>query len=289
MCKCICWLDDDIEKMLSVVYGIFPKLWNLGGKKETDYHIRNEIYIFGDGHKNNSGEYPRTITDEIVFQKKVNNYFFKQCENNSTSDWESANRLYAEKKNPLLDATVHVLPKEWSSIDDTIYCDKEDKEKEKKKRSREEKCFKEIYKFFTKKNKTINNDKYIRVKSYVEQFLKENKIIDEEIQPYVGIDLLLLYGDIERVKNGYTILSMELYSQIIKTHQCFLYSTYVYDEDFIEKWRETFRNNYDVEEPEKIYKRSMLLPKNGETSHVAEELVQHWSGTALQTDKSEKG
>ena len=161
-------------------------------------------------------------------------------------------------------------------MDDIIYCDKENKEKEKRRRLKEEKCFKKIYSFFTKKNKTMNGDKYIAVKSDVKDFLKENKIIDDGTDSYVGIDLLLLYGDIERVKNGYPILSMELYSQIIKTHQCFLYSTYVYDEDFIEMWRTTFCNNYDDVKPEKIYKRSQLLPKNGAVSYIAEELAQHW-------------
>ena len=61
-----------------------------------------------------------------------------------------------------------------------------------------------------------------------------------------GLDITLLYNDVGRVSyQDVPIISMAIYSYLI-THNipCFLYSTYIYDMSYINKWKEIYKRNF---------------------------------------------
>lgn len=76
-------------------------------------------------------------------------------------------------------------------------------------------------------------------------------------EAFVAIDLVLLYKDDERVKNGNKILSMELYHKLslARPGRCFVYSRYISDIKLASTWESIYHKNYDPDIMVKLYKR----------------------------------
>ena len=72
----IYWLDDNIEQMLYVVEGAFPKFWNLEGEEK----IRSRIIIFGNNCDERDSKELCTEKEEAKFRKKLRLKFVELCQ-----------------------------------------------------------------------------------------------------------------------------------------------------------------------------------------------------------------
>lgn len=88
----------------------------------------------------------------------------------------------------------------------------------------------------------------------------------------VAIDLVLLFDDKEKVKNGDAIISMLLYDKLCSGgHSCILYSSYMYDSIFIDKWKEIYnkKRSQGLYEVDKIYSGRQMWEKAKKSDIIA--------------------
>lgn len=238
MDKTLYWIDDDINNILDLEKHIFPVLWGL---EKTD-HIINKIILFGDDLK-------KGLDSKVLTDKREQNtiyrmvqYFKEECEKVEQANPE--HRLFEEKKY-LVDDIYRLFAKIPTEITP------EDK---KIKQGEIIELTNRIIDFWKNPEMISNDNEFKKNQADIDKLITEFGIPDNA---FVAIDLVLLYKDDERVKEGNRILSMELYHRFSKVKQgrCFIYSRYISDIQLATAWEETYKKNYDQAAKVKLYKR----------------------------------
>lgn len=232
MSKKIYWIDDSTANMLKVVHGLFPRLWEVS----QDTGIATGIIILGDAYKASETEKGWTSKDERDLKEKIDDFFLGICQDEDGIN--GGNKTYEIKKE-LIDGVVKIL-----------FCTDENK-----------KILDEVMKYWKDENKLKCFDKE-EADKITKKLLDTIGILKDG--DCIAVDIVLLYGDRERVKQeDYPMLSMSLCNCImnIEKKPCFLYSSYFFDQEFIDKWKEKYKKIYGQKVP-RIFRRTELSPKN---------------------------
>lgn len=227
MCKAIYWIDDSTQGIMNIVHSVFPYLWDLEGKREG---IETHVQIIGNGEQVTTGTSLWSKEDERKSSQAIMRMLERLCKN---GDRMNQQKLYAKKKD-LIENKFKIV---YKSDDNDIS---------------------EYRKLCSawQDNNQITSEAQDSVK-------KLFKRMEIKKGACVGLDLALLKGDIDKVrKREQPILSMELYRLIKEDHECFLYSKYVYDKSFVEKWEDVYLRIYNETEIPTIHRRSELYAKN---------------------------
>lgn len=215
----IYWIDDNFGKMRTIVTGIFPLLWNIKQDNES-VQIKNYIILFGNAYQDPGSDV--LYSEEMIeaAKNKLVDFFEEECQ---TEDGPTeSNQLFIKNKGLIKDTMRIVFSAESKSEDLDLW--------------------KKIKENWTGGMKKKKED--------IEKLIERIAIPEESC---VGIDLELLYGDIESAKQGKIIISMELYKQLKKKKcKCFLYTTSAEDEDFLEKWRSKCKEYCEQNEDDTI-------------------------------------
>ncbi len=239
MGKSMYWIDDNPHVIMNIVDGVFSKLWNLDGEESIETHVR----IFGNEGQESRGLGLWDKNDEKEFQAKIVQKFEQLCRNVDPMGDEN---VFQKKSGLICDNIVmmYKLPENETEV----------------KEIEEYRKFCNIWQSCpceTKENAICITEE---ARESARTLLKKMDIIEGAC---VGLDLALLQGDMEKVKDeGKPILSMELYHLIKQQHECFLYSRYMFDKSFIESWKKVYAKVYGDKERPIIHKRSELFAKN---------------------------
>lgn len=226
MCKAILWIDDSTDGIMNIVESIFPYFWDLSGNNGIETHIR----IIG----NNMQDAPAldlwSEEDEQQYRADIMNIFQQLCRDN---DRLGDKNLYEKRKNLICDNIRIMYKQEDKDIDE----------------------YRQLCQMWQ------NTSEITKQNHESAQSLVQKMEIPEGA--CVGLDLALLQGDIENVRDkNKPILSMELYHIIKEKHECFLYSNYVFDTSFINEWKKVYSEKYDDTTEPIIHKRSEMYIKN---------------------------
>lgn len=208
------WIEDNITQATEIINAIGSRCW--GG--EADEGVALTFYIFGDEYKRTAQEQLTTKDNVQAFNEKVRFLLSKHCRN--IKKWRDASDMIKEKKQ-LIEKTAELIDLKDTEIQVVTDAWKNMTSLENYKNSRESAEPKETNKLD------------------VQKILNKMPIIANEV---VGIDLALLYHDIDRVYMGIPIISMELYRSLSENNtRCFLYSSYTYDYNFVQKYKEIWK------------------------------------------------
>ncbi|MCD8014455.1 MAG: hypothetical protein LUG99_15015 [Lachnospiraceae bacterium] len=252
--KAIFLIDDDPGGIMSIVKSIFPRLWKI----DEEDGIETHICIFGNAeYTGDVYHLLRKKQQELEFGRAVENQLWYECNYYEETEYESENvdpdsdteecATFNKKINLVADK-VHMLYtesdedakteyeticREWMTDVSVCVGNREDD-----------------------KSPLCVND---RAKECVDKLLHRMNI---PVQACVGLDLALLQGDIDRVKENHRpIISMELYKRIKEKHWCFLYSKYVMDQDFTNEWKNVYRSFYGDSDNPVIYQKNEMYRK----------------------------
>lgn len=212
----IYWIEDNIDRALEIVNETYYSLWG----NESEDGISSTFCFFGDAYKSNEEEQPLTKKQIQLFDEKVKVLMRRHCKN--LEKWKYSGNLY-EKKKKLIEEQNMLIAEGDTKISNILNVWRNEEE---------------LKKYVEDKV----NDKYS-----VKPILDEMGIIETESTDKirVGIDVVLLLGDIERVYKGLPIISMEIYTKTEERgYKCFLYSSYTYDAMLIEKYKEIYEETY---------------------------------------------
>lgn len=242
--KKIYWIDDYPGAILTIAENIFPYFWKL----DEDEGIETHVKLIGNAFQEPPGLELWSKKDEQNLQEALMEQF-KQV-------WKDKKRFEEDKviehRKKLIYGNVKFLYKNPEN----------DVEKEQIKEYRKL-C--ELWQSNLKDNETRNEAKKLAQKLY--------QLLDIDLGACVALDMALLQGDIEKIqKKAGPILSMELYHLIKKSHKCFLYSYYVFDNSFINAWKDFYKYSYEDSEEPVIYSRSAMYTKKL-TGKLIEELL----------------
>lgn len=231
MTKTLYLIDDGIKQMITVMNGQFPELWFL---EEPDGGVKAKVIIFGNGNNEFFSSELYSEEEEIDFQQKMGDLLYTECKRKEI-EYDKKD-LFLEKSELIEDAVNILFKKQTEKEQLGLYQD--------------------ICSYWQKdiKEGAVGQEEKEKVSRLIE-------LMQIEQDACVGIDMVLLYQDIERTKEGKCIISMELYDQLRKNHKCFIYSSTTFDGKFIEKWKETYVNNYNRDEKIEVYKKLEMRRK----------------------------
>lgn len=233
--KQLYWIDDNFQQVNYIAQGAIAALWNLNDIDNQE-GIASKMLIFGNAYKVADTDELPTEEKEREDYQKLNDFFVEACQE---VDGPSMNRsIYNEKKALIQDPISYLYKQE---VPDDL------------------EAYKQMKGAWISENLSdIDSDDYAKAVN------EANLLIERmEIKPgsVVGIDIALLHGDLQRLREKQRILSMELCHQILSNHiRCFMYSTEADDDILRRNWEEKYCFFYDDEEV-KIYKRSQLMQK----------------------------
>lgn len=241
MGKTIYWIDDDVQQMISIMQGVFPTLWDLD-QKDNENEAATKIIIFGNDFQDPPNKKLYSKREEIAFQHKLEDFLHQECIKRKRATWKT--ELY-QSKSKLIENAVRILFKESDADEETT--EAKDDELKFYRETRE------YWKSIGQKEKPESDR--------VEKLIQMMQLTEDAV---VGIDLILLYKDIERAKAGKCIISMELYHQLQEKYTCFLYSSATFDRILIDSWKETYMNIYGAQDV-RIYTKHELFEKRDKT------------------------
>ncbi len=258
MSKTLLWIDDSMERILEVIQGAIVDSWKLD--KEDEEGMKTRILIFGDACQEGDPAALWERKNEVKMNSKLLNIFLEECEN---VEGPTDGNETAEKKRHLIDNAIQILYKaEDSEEDRNLYYSI--KELWKKEADEEEGTQEEAK---SKEKEAETNDSQ-QAKTDVAKIIERMHIADistAKEETIIGIDLELLSGDLERVRNRKKIISMEFYHQLQgKKYPCFIYSSNADDYQLIEAWKDTYKKLYHDECPVPTYERSDFSRKSRE-------------------------
>lgn len=255
MDKILYWIDDDVDNILDLAKHTFPVLWGLDGSD----HIINKVILFGDDLK--KGLVSEQLTDkrERNIAHRLISCFKDQCD--SVEQANSEHNLFEEKKyiTQNIFRLFAKIPTEITKGDD------------KNKQLELIDLTKRIIDFWKDTEKLSNDEEYKKNQNDIDKLITEFAIPEDA---FVAIDLVLLYADDERVKNGNKILSMELYHRfsLKRPGRCFIYSRYISDLKLANAWEEIYHQNYDSNAEVKLYKRKDFNAKELNGTRLVEKI-----------------
>lgn len=240
MSKKIYWIDDNIQQMLNIVYGIVSKFWNLDSEEEG---IAAKIIIFGNASITPGTKELWTELEEEEFIDNLYKIFKRKCR--SVDATASENLTYKKNKALIEDSAKILFKKEIPEEEYEFY--------------------QKILRIWGKSDlEDANSGEYQSARKLVEQFIAK---LEMEEESGVGIDLELIYGDIIENKVPKRILSMELYYQLKKQkYKCFLYSTRGDSEKVKNSWKEIYQKCYPDDEDDNItiFSRTDMMEKGND-------------------------
>lgn len=237
MVKEIFWIDDNIGVIKNIAKSIFPYLWKIKDEEGVKTHVR----ILGNGIQESPGLSLWEESDEEDLQKYINRIFWQLCRDIDSLDDQE---IYAQKQH-LIFGNVKIMYK----------------------KNENDKMYEEYRKLCDVWQGNPVEEQEGQKKQISENAKKSARAILERMNitegACVGLDLALLQKDIEKVRDEKKpILSMELYNMIKEKHECFLYSYYVFDNTFINSWKEVYAKLYYDKEQPVIHRRSDMFQKN---------------------------
>lgn len=236
--KKIYWIDDSVQQLLYILHGAISKLWEIENLDQEG--IASELIVFGNAWEEMDTDELFSREDQSETEDKIQEHFWELCIKN---DGPNRERPSYNKKKGLIENCV-----KYVYVQDD--CD-------------------DIAQYKRLKNAWINTElgddkknEYIAASEDVQELIKRMDL--QEKMSVVGIDIALLYGDMERLEKGKRILSMELYNKISEMGlKCFMYSSEADDDDLMNNWLEAYSKLYEKVDVE-IYQRSDLMQRGGE-------------------------
>ncbi len=232
--KQIYWIDDNVQQMLYIVQGAIAKLWKI---EEVDAEgIASKLVVFGNACEEADTDDILSQKDENDAKKKLGDMLFRMC---ARQDGPNKRKPVYNAKKELIQNKVSFLYKKENIGDKNKYQD-----------------LKRAWNI--EKLEENESDAYKSASDEADKLIQKMEI---EKGIVVGIDIALLYGDIERLRNESRILSMELcYKLSTLQLKCFMYSSDADDDNLMSKWRETYKRFYG-ETSVKIYQRDDFMQK----------------------------
>lgn len=232
--KQVYWIDDNIEQMMFIIQGEITKLWKI--EKENMEGIASNIIIFGNAYVDADTDDILSQEDENDTKIKLYDMLRKLCER---QDGPNTERPVFNAKKKLIKDKVNFLFKKESPDDKEQY--------QNLKRA-----------WITDELMDPDSNEYKEAVSEANKLIERMEIVSGNV---VGIDISLLYGDLDRLRQKKRIISMELYNILSKQGlNCFMYSSEADDNELMQNWREVCEVLYQQKEV-KIYQRSDFMQK----------------------------
>lgn len=243
--KQVYWIDDSFQQMLYIMQGAITKLWNLENTGEEG--IASKIFIFGNAYEVADTNFLFSHMDEQEAKLKMKDLFLERCAN---IDGPDRNRPVYNARKELISDTVNYLYKKDEKEDEEAYNELKSIWMSGKLEGNEE-------------NEYQSASKKVRELIDRVEMMEQNLEKETEQKRVIGMDVMLLYGDRDRLLEGRRIISMDLYDQLKnKGYTCFMYSAEADDDDLMNKWRKVYENTYkNNKETVLIFKRSDFMLK----------------------------
>ncbi len=234
--KTIYWINDNIQQTIGIMRKTFPTLWHLDKEDQenegNEKGVATKVVIFGNAFQQIPVVTLHSESEEIALQHKMEDLLFEKCQTLQGATWDTH---YYQRKRKLIENSVNVIFK--TQI------------KEDKKREKEDLIFYQelctLWQDEIEKGKISDKHKE-KVREVIERMnFPENACI--------GIDLVLLHGDIEKTKEEKCIISMELFHQLKQKYKCFLYSNLSFDAQFVEQWKANYEKVFGEQDDVEIY------------------------------------
>lgn len=241
--KQVYWIDDNIEQMIYIIQGAIKKLWKI--EEENQEGIASNIIIFGNGCDDADTDDILSLEDENDTKDKLHDMLRELC---GRRDGPNRERPVYNARKELVRDKVRILYKEENQND------------------------KEQYRNL--KRAWITDDLDSESTQYKEASNEAIKLVermDIEAGNVVGIDILLFYGDFDRLSKEKRIISMELYNILNKKGlKCFMYSSEADNNQLMESWLKVCESLYQQSDV-KIYQRSdFMQKKQSDVTHEIE-------------------
>lgn len=243
------WIDDDFVQMMFIAQGVISKLWNL--EDDETEGVCSKIILFGNAYMEDERKWERSKLPSQEEEGKYYDNLFELYKDNCYSiEGPNQERPTFYNNIDLVHNTVNCLLKNEKSEDVEMFAD--------------------ISRAWMTE---INGEEDTELKKKrIEQVKKLIERMRIKTGAVVGIDLSLIHGDVERIRNGQRVISMELYRQLKEdSFKCFLYSAQAGEYGFSEKWKQTYKKYSSVSEvldvdleDIKIYERTEFLHKDSE-------------------------
>lgn len=243
--KQLYWIDDNFQQVKYIIQGAMSKLWKL--KDINQEGIASKVLIFGNAYKvADTDDLPKEEKEREDYQT-LQDLFQERCQE---EDGPNRERPIYNKKKELIKDSIFYLYKQEEPGDLCKYT--------------------EMKKAWISENlDDKNSENYKKAAEQASLLIKRMKIKPDSV---VGIDMALLYDDLDRLRQRRRILSMELcYQMLNRNIRCFMYSTEADDDILRKNWEEKYASFYGNEEI-KIYKRSDLMQKGNDD--IVKEIVQ---------------
>ena len=232
--KQIYWIDDNIGQMLNIIQGAITKLWKI--EEENAERIASNVIIFGNACDDSDTDEISSQEDENDTKERLDDMLQMLC---ARQDGPNEEKPVYNARKELIKDKVNFLYKKENPDDRNQY--------QNLKRA-----------WITEKLKDSESDEYKTAVEEADKLIERMKIKQGNV---VGIDISLLYGDMERLRKKERIISMELYNSLsTRGLKCFLYSSEADDDELMQNWREVCDSLYQQKDM-KIYKRSDFMQK----------------------------
>ena len=232
--KQLYWIDDNIQHMLYIVQGAISKFWKLDNTNMEG--IASKILMFGNGCKSADTDELPTEEDERKIDEELFCLFMEKC---MMYDGPDVERPVYNARKKLIQKPICFLYKSETVADLDAY--------------KKMKCA-----WISEKLSNSESEEYIEAQKEAELLIERMCIEPESV---VGIDIELLYGDLDRLRKGERILSMELcYKLSERNIKCFMYSTNADDDELRQNWEQMYVSFYSAKLVS-IYQRNDFMQK----------------------------
>ena len=238
----LCWIDDSVEEMYSIMEHVFPAVWDINCSCKT--------ILFGNHYCSRENESGPKDDDRNAFEVELKNFFVVYCQEIDARDWKNLGETYDEKSRLLPSPLVSLVPlqsEEQNGIDQLAKNWMDDSKLEKLK----------AHLVSIRTGEHIEDDVDDREMSV-------DILIDAMDIPtgaVVALDICLLYHDFTRIEKGLPSISMALYKCLSENHRCYLYSGLSIARKVLDCWEETYRHLYDGKNNIRIYPKKGLTTK----------------------------
>lgn len=231
------WIDDNIQQMLNIMQGAITKLWKI--EEENAEGIASNVIIFGNACDDSDTDDIASQEDENDAKVRLEDLLQDLC---GRLDGPNKEKPAYNARKELVEDKVNFLYKKENPDDKNQY--------QNMKRA-----------WITEELQESEGDKYKKAAEEAEKLVERMNIGKEAV---VGIDISLLYGDLDRLRNKQRIISMELYHILSDGGlKCFMYSSEADDDELVQNWNQVCSSLYQTEDA-KIYKRSSFMQKGKE-------------------------
>lgn len=248
--KHLYWVDDSVKTMSMVLENLFPAIW--------DSDISCEIILFGNHYCSKEDEHGPTEEDCASIAGAIRQAFCIYCQYTDDREWREQGETYELKKEIFKDPAIRLIPMKAQSegtdhkteqmAKDWMNSTKLEKLSSAAKDPNDQKPIQELL-----------LDQGMEVDTLIEAMeLEENSV--------VALDICLLYGDDQRIREGVPVICMALYDALSKKkHSVFLYSDLAISKEAKESWLKTYETFFGDTSEVLIHGRYSLVTKDQDT------------------------